>query len=380
MTAIAPTVRAAPGSERHFRELATGVPLFESPFFERFVGEAFPDSAVREIAVSLNRDGFAIIDFPDDEFVNVADRIRAGLNDQYNWAAWRNHGYHDGAGMRVQDAWYHNADVRRLATNGALLSLLSRLYGRRMWPFQTLNFPVGTQQHFHSDSVHFSTLPERFMCGVWAALEDVKEDAGPLVYYPGSHKLPLVYNETIGYRIEGDDKLPTQAIYEEYWRAIVEQSGIEPAYFTPRKGQALIWAANLLHGGARQTNPDATRWSQVTHYYGDDCVYLTPMLSDMPTGNVFYRAMIDVSTGHMVENRNLGGQLAPGTPIMRDTRQPRQAAAAAAQPVSGGSSARYTVKKALSSVGLLTPAQKVKHFAGRVTRRVKRTFKPAGAP
>ena len=34
----------------------------------------------------------------------------------------------------------------------AVLALLGKLYGRQGFPFQTLNFPVGTQQHLHSDS------------------------------------------------------------------------------------------------------------------------------------------------------------------------------------------------------------------------------------
>ena len=33
-------------------------------------------------------------------------------------------------------------------------------------------------------------MPEGFMCGVWVALEDMDMENGPLVYYPGSHKLP----------------------------------------------------------------------------------------------------------------------------------------------------------------------------------------------
>jgi hypothetical protein len=42
---------------------------------------------------------------------------------------------------------------------------------------------------------------------------------------------------------------------------MIEKYGIAPEYFSPRKGDALIWAANLLHGGSRQSNPHATRWS-----------------------------------------------------------------------------------------------------------------------
>jgi ectoine hydroxylase-related dioxygenase (phytanoyl-CoA dioxygenase family) len=30
------------------------------------------------------------------------------------------------------------------------------------------------------------------MCGVWVALEDMSEGAGPLEYYPGSHKWPIL--------------------------------------------------------------------------------------------------------------------------------------------------------------------------------------------
>jgi hypothetical protein len=45
------------------------------------------------------------------------------------------------------------------------------------------------------------------------------------------------------------------------------------------KGQALIWAANLLHGGSVQHDPARTRWSQVTHYYFRDCIYYTPAFS-----------------------------------------------------------------------------------------------------
>ena len=100
--------------------------------------------------------------------------------------------------MRLQDGWKFDEDVLSLATNATVLEILSTLYGRKAWPFQTLNFPLGTQQHYHSDAVHFSSVPERFMCGVWVALEDIGEEQGPLEYYPGSHAWPIYSNEHIG--------------------------------------------------------------------------------------------------------------------------------------------------------------------------------------
>jgi ectoine hydroxylase-related dioxygenase (phytanoyl-CoA dioxygenase family) len=36
------------------------------------------------------------------------------------------------------------------------------------------------------------------MVGVWVALEDIDSSNGPLIYYPGSHRLPIFTNEHLG--------------------------------------------------------------------------------------------------------------------------------------------------------------------------------------
>ena len=140
------------------------------------------------------------------------------------------------------------------------------------------------------------------MCGVWLALEDVHEDAGPLVYYPGSHKWPILYNDLLGVRITGNKGGRAQSVYDPVWEQLVAKHGLEPMHFLPKKGEALIWLANLLHGGARQRDPQRTRWSQVTHYFFDNCCYITPMLSDVLIGKLFVRDMIDISSGEPVPN------------------------------------------------------------------------------
>ena len=85
-----------------------------------------------------------------------------------------------------------------------------------------------------------------------------------------------------------------------------QHSGIEQETFVPKKGQALIWAANLLHGGSPQINPKLTRWSQVTHYYFENCVYYTPAFSDEPLGDLDLRIMVDVETEELRPNLYLG--------------------------------------------------------------------------
>lgn len=301
--------------------LLPGLPLIESPLFKQSLDEMGLSPEEREIALQLHERGYAVIDFPDEQVDARIDRIKASLRPLYKADLLDPESIKNEGDMRIQDAWKFNDDVRTIASNPAILELLSRLYGRRAFPFQTLNFPVGTQQHMHSDSIHFSSIPERFMCGVWLALEDIGENAGPLLYYPGSHKWPILTNEMLGRTI--DRASGAQEPYEAVWRALVEANGIEPETFCARKGQALIWTANLLHGGSRQNDPTLTRWSQVTHYYFENCTYYTPAYSLASIGKLDIRSIEAIDTQSPVENRFLGRSLADHQPNLKPRQRGR---------------------------------------------------------
>ena len=197
---------------------------------------------------------------------------------------------------RVQDAWRVVPAVKAIARAPRVLQLLRELYGREPLPFQTLNFRVGSEQQPHSDTIHFNSKPAGFMCGVWVALEDIDRDNGPVVYYPGSHK----WKEAVLADVDAFEAptpasgllarmraalhtvaRDTDAEYPKYERLIrhrIAASGIAPKYATIRKGQAFIWAANLVHGGSPQLDRSRTRASQVTHYFFEGCRYYTPLL------------------------------------------------------------------------------------------------------
>lgn len=283
-----------------------GLPLIESPLFPALKAEWGLTTEEERIAGDLHEKGYAVFDFPDSDLDGRIDRIQQHLGPRYGIDFADPHSDKTVGERRVQDAWQFDKDVRAIAANPAVLNLLSKLYGRRAFPFQTLNFPVGTQQDAHSDSVHFSSLPERFMCGVWLAMEDVGPDAGPLFYYPGSHKWPIMTNALIGRRGYGSDLASAQDPYSPAWRALCDIYGAEEERFLPRKGQALIWCANLLHGGSRQNDPTLTRWSQVTHYYFDDCIYYTPAFSDEAIGQLDLRDLVSIVDGERRPNRYLG--------------------------------------------------------------------------
>lgn len=282
-----------------------GVPRIESPAFAL---DALSDLTEEEKSVArrLNEEGYAVIDFPDPDVDARIERIKASLGPSFGIALDDPASDKTKGERRIQDAWKFNGDVRAIASNSAIIEMLTRLYGRRAFPFQTLNFPVGTQQDAHSDAVHFSSVPERFMCGVWLAMEDVDAEAGPLFYMPGSHSWPIVTNAMIGRRGFGSTTDSAQTPFAKAWDIMCEANSSKTETFLARKGQALIWLANLIHGGSPQTDVRRTRWSQVTHYFFDDCIYYTPAFSDEAVGRLDTRELVAINDGKPRPNVYLG--------------------------------------------------------------------------
>jgi hypothetical protein len=274
------------------RDPQTGsLPWIESPIYEELLAARTGDQEQRSDAEFYRENGYLIMRgaVPD----ALIERIKAEARPLFRPQVV------DGArsGYRVQDAWKESVAVRELAGIPVILDKLRFLYGREPFPFQTLNFLHGSQQRTHSDTIHFSCRPARFMCGVWAALEDVTADNGPLFYYPGSHLLPEYNYYDMGMTARGGD----YKAYEDFLERLVAARSLQRESLRAKKGDILIWASNLMHGGEKILAPDSTRWSQVTHYYFRDCLYFTPMHSDYLTGEIGHREVMDVTTGKFVE-------------------------------------------------------------------------------
>ncbi len=47
---------------------------------------------------------------------------------------------------------------------------------------------------------------------------------------------------------------------------------MEKQVFTAKKGDLLIWHANLMHGGEPHTNKEKTRKSMVFHYFNENYI------------------------------------------------------------------------------------------------------------
>lgn len=264
--------------------LKSNLPWIESPFFSQILQTKNCTSEQKEMAQFYHDNGYlkcsACIPHTLIDQV-VADSKNKGFNPDFEIKTMRDT-------ARVQDLWRYSASVQALAAFQPVLDILEFFYGRETIPFQTLNFCVGSQQRAHSDSIHFSSLPSRYMCGVWVALEDVTLENGPLFYYPGSHKMPE-YNFSQIKETANPTTYEDYKEYEDFMEALLGVSGYKKEIFLAKKGDVLIWSSNIIHGGMPVLKTGSSRWSQVTHYFFKDCYYYTPMLSNMVTDELFLR-------------------------------------------------------------------------------------------
>jgi len=175
---------------------------------------------------------------------------------------------YDFKGQRIERLFEHSKSTRKLWAHPQILRILSAVFDDVALPCQTLNFIHGSQQDVHQDVIHLTPFPAGMMCGVWVALEDIHADAGPLVVYPGSHRLPRLYTRTAGVaKVRDGDWGRFAKEYTPKIKDLVDSSGLKPTYYTPKVGSVLIWHENLAHGGSHRNNDSLTRKSIVSHYF-----------------------------------------------------------------------------------------------------------------
>lgn len=293
---------------------ALNYPWFDSPFLEQQLEATQPEAGRAEMVRRYRDDGYLILDgFFEPELI---DSVR----ERYDWLFDGETQFEASPEIlhrleldtkRRQDAWAVCPPVRELACHARMMELLRFLYGRDPIPFQTLNFLPGSSQSMHSDHFHFASVPAGFMCGVWVALEDVTLENGPLLYAQGSHRYPRT--ELADLRLWSDRQElelgKNYGVYEAYLQALIRARDPKVETLTCPKGTVVIWASNLLHGGAPILDPESTRKSQVTHYFFEDCICYRPVHSDTALGEYSLIPVRDIRTGEIVPPRLNGHEL-----------------------------------------------------------------------
>jgi hypothetical protein len=173
----------------------------------------------------------------------------------------------DRLGTRVVDSFAAVPPALDLFASPRLVDFLNALFGEDPLLFQSLSFDQGSQQGLHQDTAYVVVDRPLELAACWIALEDVKPGSGELMYAPGSHRLPDW--EFGAGRKHFDGSQDTHENHQAWARYLVDQAAISPRgveRFLAKKGDILVWHADLAHGGSPVTDPSLTRQSLVGHF------------------------------------------------------------------------------------------------------------------
>jgi ectoine hydroxylase-related dioxygenase (phytanoyl-CoA dioxygenase family) len=165
---------------------------------------------------------------------------------------------------KLNDIYLHEGWARDLSLDPGIAAIISYLLDDAAVICNSLLFERGSTQPLHFDTYYMPGKTTGGMTATWIALEDGHADAGPLVYYPGSHEIPAWRNA---------DGLTTTRSPEEaaaataYASAEVNARALTPSTFVAHAGDVFIWHEQLYHGGGPIADATRTRRSLVTHYW-----------------------------------------------------------------------------------------------------------------
>jgi phytanoyl-CoA hydroxylase len=169
---------------------------------------------------------------------------------------------------RVVDAYVPFTAARNALFSAPIVSALKVLFDAEPMLFQSLSFPRGSEQELHQDTAFVVVAAQPMsLIASWVALEDVRDGAGPLVYVPGSHRIPEWIFPGGRKHYDGPADGPEElARWYAHLQAACTALSLRTHRFLPRKGDVLLWHADLVHGGSPIIDPASTRKSLVGHY------------------------------------------------------------------------------------------------------------------
>ena len=196
--------------------------------------------------------------------------------------------------IRTVDDYFYLSGARALLFDETIERYLKLLLDKDPVLTQSLNFLHGSQQGMHKDTAFVvMNSPIKFL-GVWIALEDVKAGSGELIYFPGSHRWQdyLFSGHFKHYDKMRDGPRSLDDNYLWLYRE-AEKRGTQEAHFLAKKGDVLIWHADLAHGGANVVDTNATRRSLVGHFCSQGvkplyCYYKPAQRKTYTDGNWHY--------------------------------------------------------------------------------------------
>lgn len=250
------------------------------------------NSTIEELLKKFDEDGYVVLKL--DGVNDLIDEVNSDVDKLIESGEYRTnskiYSYNDSP--RIVESWKYSRASHNLAFNAQVMEFLSDYFAAEPLPFSTINFLRSTEQPLHSDYIHFGTIPHLRLAASWVALEDIDPKSGPLQIVVQSHKKDLVCFSDIAPRVArslGDVK-EHYTMYEDYIRSMIKDSELKVVSPILKKGEAIIWNANLLHGSPSCENNQLSRRSQVTHYHFSETeIFYNPSFSSLRDGKFVRR-------------------------------------------------------------------------------------------
>jgi ectoine hydroxylase-related dioxygenase (phytanoyl-CoA dioxygenase family) len=236
------------------------------------------DSTMAEQIERFERDGFLILPgaAPEELVEAFQKRIDRAFFEGNEQVLYQRPGSNDAEPLRsgtervrtrVVDCFVPLPEALDLFTVPPLRAFLTAIFDAPPLLFQSLSFDQGSQQGLHQDTAYVVVDRPLEMAACWIALQDVEEGSGELIYVPGSHRLPD-WDFGAGQKhwdseLNGDD---THHQWSVMLSELEKNSPRGTQHFYAKKGDILIWHADLAHGGATVTNTALRRQSLVGHF------------------------------------------------------------------------------------------------------------------
>lgn len=123
---------------------------------------------------------------------------------------------------------------------------------------QTLLFDLGPEIWPHQDTVYLDSYPAGSLVAVWIALEDIHPDAGPLYFLP-RHLTPPLPSFAKNQIFNSTD-------YQTFLMDLIKKDFDKLDTPDLKKGDAMLWVGDVIHGSHAVQNPMLSRKSLAAHW------------------------------------------------------------------------------------------------------------------
>ncbi len=166
---------------------------------------------------------------------------------------------------RIMD--FHNLSgaAAAIMMHPRILNFMRLVFDEKPVGMQTLFFEHGSEQGAHQDFAYVQADILSHLAAAWVACEDTDDSNGPLLYFPGSHRIPKFDFEDgrIAYTAQDASR---HGAWETHMKSACERMGLKPRTFAAKKGDVFLWHSAMVHGGSLVVDKQRTRKSLVSHY------------------------------------------------------------------------------------------------------------------